>query len=297
MITLSTSRLRVTLSEPGESPNNGFRFDRAGFISDIILDGVHRFCASEPFYLSHPCSGGRGLCSEFLFDAGGQSRPKDYFPKFGVGLLQNEGEEHYVFYKKYRNVRPFSVWMDCGPDRVTFVTKPEPCKGYALSMTKTVTVCGATITMETTVENVGERRVDLEEYCHNFLTIDGMALGPGYRLLMPSVPNLGTSPINGRDGKPTFFRGCGKGLTFDGFSPIAAGCPIDTDNLCAGLPFTWQLSYGSTGAFVSGTDYFVPSRIYVWAADHMVCPEIFHQFTLSQGDSHSWTRAWSFDVQ
>lgn len=297
MITLSTDRLRVTLSEPGEAPNSGFRFDRAGFISDIVLDGIHRFCASEPFYLPHPCSGGRGLCSEFLFDASGQAGPKDSFPKFGVGLLQKEGEERYVFYKKYRSGRLFSIAADCSQDRAIFVTKPQPCLGYALCMKKAVTVSGTTITVETTVENVGERQVTLEEYCHNFLTIDGMALGPGYRLSMPSIPNQGTAPKTGRDGNPTFFLGCGKGLTFDSFSPAPAGCTIGTENLDAGLPFCWQLSYGETGAFVSGRDYFVPSRIYVWAADHMVCPEIFHQFTLPQGCSHSWTRAWSFDVR
>lgn len=297
MITLRSDRLHVTLSEPGEAPNNGFRFDRAGFISDIVLDRVHHFCASEPFYLSHPCSGGRGLCSEFLFDAAGQAGPMEYFPKFGVGLLQKEGDEPYIFYKKYRNTRLFPIETDCRPDRVVFTEKPVSCLGYALCFTKTVSVSGCTITMETTAKNVGERQVTLEEYCHNFLTIDGMALGPGYRLFMPSLPDLGGAPQLGRDGNPTFFLGCGKGLTIGGYSPIAAGCPIETEHLRASAPFCWELSYGRAGAFVSGRDSFVPSRIYVWAADHMVCPELFHRFTLPKGGSHSWTRTWSFDVR
>lgn len=296
MITLCSDRLRVSLSEPGEAPNNGFRFDRAGFIADIVLDGVHHFCASEPFYLPHPCSGGRGLCCEFLFDSASQAEPMEYFPKFGVGLLRKEGGEDYLFYKKYRDTKLFSVETTSGPNSITFVTKPDACLGYALYFTKTVSVTGNTVTMETTVENVGKRQVTLEEYCHNFLTIDGMAVGPNYRLSMPSLPNQGTSSLTGRDGKPTFFLGCGKAITFDGYSPTAAGCPINTENMSADLPFTWQLSYGNAGAFVRGRDFFIPSRIYVWAADHMICPEIFHQFTLPQGSRHSWSRSWCFDV-
>ena len=59
MLTLQNDRLRVEIAEPGEAPNTGFRFDRAGFIADVVLDGAHSFCTSEPLNLIHPSSGGR----------------------------------------------------------------------------------------------------------------------------------------------------------------------------------------------------------------------------------------------
>ena len=72
MITLKSNRLRVRIAEPGEAPNQTHRFDRAGFISEIRLDDRISFCASEPENLSHPCTGGRGLCrsiAEALHDS------------------------------------------------------------------------------------------------------------------------------------------------------------------------------------------------------------------------------------
>ena len=73
MFTLESSRLRLEIAEPGERPNTGFRFDRAGFIADVILDGGMHFGAAEPRNLIHPCSGGRGFCSEYRFDCSNEA--------------------------------------------------------------------------------------------------------------------------------------------------------------------------------------------------------------------------------
>ncbi|MGQ7408281.1 hypothetical protein [Streptococcus suis] len=61
MIYLTNHRLRVEIAEPGERPNDTFRFDRAGFISNVILDGDTHFCANEPMNLRH-LSSGRTVC-------------------------------------------------------------------------------------------------------------------------------------------------------------------------------------------------------------------------------------------
>ncbi|MGT2910485.1 hypothetical protein ACVR1I_02080 [Streptococcus cameli] len=53
MILLSNERLRVEIAEPGERPNDTLRFDRAGFISDVTLDGDTHFGANEPMNLRH----------------------------------------------------------------------------------------------------------------------------------------------------------------------------------------------------------------------------------------------------
>ena len=100
MITLSSDRLRVELAEPGVSPNNKTRFDRAGYISDVILDGGIYFAASEPRNLVHPCSGGRGFCNEFRFDASAEAAIGEYFPKLGVGLIRKEEDKKYIFHRK-----------------------------------------------------------------------------------------------------------------------------------------------------------------------------------------------------
>ena len=64
-IILNSKRLKVEITEPGIVPNTTARFDRAGFISQVTLDNKYDFCTKEPDNLSHPCSGGVGLCNEY----------------------------------------------------------------------------------------------------------------------------------------------------------------------------------------------------------------------------------------
>lgn len=68
-ISLSSDRLKVEIALPGQEPNTTNRFDRAGFITQVTLDGRYKFCTREPDNLAHPCSGGIGLCSEYQTDA------------------------------------------------------------------------------------------------------------------------------------------------------------------------------------------------------------------------------------
>ena len=296
MITLKSNRLRVELPEPGEAPNNGYRFDYAGFVSDVILDGAMHFCASEPRNLRHPCSGGRGLCNEYRFDICDNVKIGEYFPKFGIGLFRKEEEGGYVFYNKYRDVKPFAVNVRSDGNSAVFKTEPMPCQGYAMGTVKTVSVEGNSLTMIVEAENTGEKEISAEEYCHNFISIDGMAVGSDYLLELPQCPDLGHNRLTGRDGRPGSLRGNGKGITFCEFSAIDTSFSVNTEELGKTAPFTWRMIHRGAGAAVECEEGFVPSKIAIWAIDHMLCPEIFHGFTLKPGEKHKWTRRWKFDL-
>ena len=97
MIELKSDLLRVFVLEPGEAPNNTFRFNRAGAVAEILHNGRNTFCASEPNHLWHLCSGGRGLMNEFTMDVSGEVGVGEYFPKLGVGLLKKPDGELYRF--------------------------------------------------------------------------------------------------------------------------------------------------------------------------------------------------------
>ena len=101
MIVLKSDRLLVEIDEPGEGRNNTVRFDRAGYITRVQLDGQHEFCTVEPDNLSHPCSGGAGLCSEIKNTLWAETPVGGKSPKFGIGLLTKPDEGHYLFYGKY----------------------------------------------------------------------------------------------------------------------------------------------------------------------------------------------------
>ncbi len=297
MIILQSDRLRVEMPMPGVAPNTSLRFDRAGFISEVELDGMVRFCASEPKNLSHPTSGGRGLCNEYRFDVSPDLAVGEYFPKFGIGLIRKEEEGKYVFHRKYKDVVPFEVKVESSRDKAVFTTEPNLCQGYAMKTVKTVSVEDNRLIMTITAENTGEKTITMQEFCHNFISIDGMAIGSDYRLELPQCPDLGNERLRNRSGgKFGSMRGCGKGITFCEYSAIDTDYLIDVDQV-EDRPFNWIMSHKGAKARVSCVEENKPAMIAIWAVDHMFSPEIIHGFELEPGNNHQWTRSWEFDAR
>ncbi|WP_320997652.1 hypothetical protein [Enterocloster bolteae] len=296
MITLETGRLRVELPEPGERPNDSCRFDRAGYIAEVVLDGGMHFCASEPRNLVHPSSGGRGLCNEYRFDVSSEAGVGEYFPKFGVGLIRKEDSKGYLFYRAYKDVRPYEIKLSHTTDSATYVTEPEPCLGYAMRTVKNIAVNGNEITMDVECVNAGSKNIHIQEFCHNFLSIDGMAVGSDYVLTMPAIPDQGQGRINNRRGYSGSLRGCKHGFTFCEFTAIDTDLSVDTASIAQDIPFKWRLEHKGARAFVEGEDWFVPGQINVWGVDHILSPEIVNCFTLTPGQALKWRRVWRFDI-
>lgn len=296
MIQLNSSRLRVEIAEPGEAPNTTFRFDRAGFITEVVLDGARRFCASEPRNLSHPSSGGRGLCSEYIFDVSEEAELGEYFPKLGVGLLRRFHEGGYRLFDRYESEQPFPVTIQVSEAEVAFSTSPVVCMGYALRTERRVSVEENRLIMHISAENVGEKPVRIHEYCHNFLSIDGMAIGSDYLLEMPSIPDLGQDRLRCANGANGSLRGCGRGFTFCEMSAVPSDHRVDGADMLQDRPFMWKLSHRGAGAFVQGEADFIPSGMNLWAVDHIVSPEVFYTRLLQPGERCTWERKWTFDA-
>ncbi len=296
MIELSSDRLRVEIPYPGEDANVSQRFARDGFISEVVLDGIIHFCASEPKNLRHPSSGGRGLCNEYRFNICEDVEIGEYFPKFGIGLYRKEEEGRYIFYKKYEDVIPFEIEIYYDSSKAVFETKPNSCQGFALKTTKTISVENNVLTMTISATNTGEKEMALEEFCHNFISIDGMAIGSDYQLDLPQCPFMGYDRLNNRSGgRPGSMRGNGKGLTFCEYSAIDTDVAIDTSEIEDTVPFLWNMYHKGAGASVLCKEGFKPSKIAIWAVDHIFSPEIVHGFSLKPGETHEWTREWTFD--
>jgi hypothetical protein len=292
-ISLASNRLRVEIALPGEEPNTTLRFDRAGFITQVTLDGRYQFCTREPDNLEHPCSGGIGLCSEYQMNASAmEAGIGDKFLKPGIGLFTKTEDKDYVFHKKYE-IEPFPIKWEQKPDSITFVTEAIPCQGYALVLTKQIRADGTNLTMTMQVSNVGERKINLAEYCHNFVTIDKLPIGPAYRLEFHTIaPQDGKlSPtVNGT------FIGHGSGYSFTGYNPRAAMVNIKLEDILRDGSFFWELSHAQIPARIRETDSFQPDEVAIWAIDHIISPEVFHHISLEPGASDTWTRRWSFGI-
>jgi hypothetical protein len=289
-ISLETGRLNVEIAEPGIWPDTTTRFDRAGFITQITLDGKHRFCAVEPGNLWHPGTGGMGLCNEFKCPVPAEEAALgEKFPKFGVGLLTRDEDKPYRFFHRYP-CEPFDIAVERIGASVTYTTSPKPCMGYALRNTKRLRVDGNRLSMAVTVENTGDKPVEFDEYCHNFITIEHLPIGPRYYLGMTVTPQDGKGPLSG-----TSLMGQGNGFTFSGYSGEASMIEAADSEIRRDVPFGWTLSHTDSPAVISETVSVTPVKVAVWAIDHIISPEVLCHFSVRPGSSASWTREWTFD--
>ncbi|MHB9032766.1 MAG: hypothetical protein ACYC6L_06935 [Anaerolineae bacterium] len=292
-IVLTSTRLLVEVALPGEAPNTTFRFDRAGFISQVTLDGVHRFCTAEPANLAHPCSGGVGLCSEYQANALAQEAGiGEQFLKPGIGLFTKTESGDYIFHKRYEaELCPIS-W-ESSPDEIAFTTEPLPCRGYALRLFKTLSLHGTVLSMTMTVDNLGEKALEITEYCHNFITLDHLPLGPGYQLAFSGIaPQTGKlSPE--RNGT---FTAQGKVFSFSAYNARAAMAHIAPEETLPGDSFAWELSHKASPARIREEDSFHPRGAAIWAIDHIISPEVFQCVMLQPGEKSSWARTWTFSA-
>lgn len=295
MITLNSDCLRVEIAEPGEHPNDGVRFDRAGFVTEVVLNNERHFCANEPKNLSHPSSGGRGFCSEFLLDVSGEAEIGQQFPKFGVGLITKEDDQEFIFHRKYKEIQHFPVKCSRSDSEAEFETEPLPCLGYAMRAWKKVRVEGNSLIMEHTVENVGEKHLTIREYCHNFVSVDGMAISPDYRIDLPNLRDFGREPFKG-SGSYTKCNliGSGHGIGFKQAEVTVSMSDVDLSGMKEEAPFRWKIEHKGAKAYVEGEDSYIPCGMVVWTADHMVSPENFNLISIAPGEKYSWSRRLTF---
>lgn len=289
-IELKSDRLRVIIAEPGVAPNTTTRFDRAGFITQVTLDDKYDFCTAEPDNLSHPCTGGIGLCNEIRCIEGyEEARPGEMFPKFGVGLMVKLDDSRYMYFRKYE-CRPFKVEYETGDNYATFYTYPEECNGYALFHEKKISVERNKLIMSLRIENRGQKPVVLNEYCHNFVTIEKLPLSSGYRIDMPTI-----SSQNGKQPKLAgTIYGEGTGFTFSGYCDTAALIEVMSDEIDKVKAFHWEISNKFSDVSLSETTSFIPSKVVVWCIDHIISPEVINSVLIEPGKYAEWTREWTF---
>ncbi|HQI85792.1 MAG TPA: hypothetical protein PKV20_14530 [Anaerolineae bacterium] len=295
-IVLRSHRLTVEIAQPG-SVYSGTRFDWTGFITQVTLDKAHTFCVPESFEPGQG-TGGVGLCGEFGIEeviGYDEAQPGDPFPKLGIGLLARPDEQPYNFFRPYEIVAPFPIHVTTGPTQATFTVEPVECRGYAVRLTKTITVEGAELTIAYALENVGEKPIATTEYVHNFVGIDGHAIGPDYHLRMPYTIGFAAPP------EPLAERMAQMMAILD----VQGGdirCKATPEHpfYCRPLGFTatdapqWELVHEPTGVGMREYDDFTPARVAVWGTTHVISAEIFIPLTVQPGEIQYWTRRYEF---
>jgi len=281
---LTSARLTVDVAEPGVL-YHGSRFDWTGFITQVTLDGAHTFCVPEPGDTS---TGGAGLCTEFgIFAPIGydEAGVGETFPKLGVGVLTKPDVAPYSFARPYPLI-PYPLAVQREAASATFTMAPLACNGYAARYRKTLTVSENRLTIACTLDNCGEKSLRTHEYCHNFLCIDGHAIGPDYRLHLPYPITFTEQPeIIAVEGQELSWRRVAK----EGFygRPTGFNSRADTG---------WELRHTPSGVGLCERGDFPLAMLALWGTAEVVSPEMFIDIDLPPGAEMKWSREYTFFI-
>lgn len=293
MFYLDSDRLRVEIANPAKLRGQTTRFDHSGYITEVTLDNNVRFCASEPRNMKSPSSGGRGLCSEYRFDASGEAKLGEAFPKFGVGLLRKPNEHPYRIDQKYE-CEPYEVEVETKSNSICFTTLPRSCMGYAAKTRRIITVEHNKVIMEMYFENTGSKAIVFQEYCHNFLSLDGMALGEAYRLQLKNIHNL-RSKIERAPRSMGAFIADGDTVGIAKHIPSTASFRMERTDFPIEDSFSWHMEHASAQIAVIGKELYQPAEMAVWGCDHILCPECVFSAEVIPNSSCHWKREWIFE--
>lgn len=284
-IQLKSDRLSVEIAYPG-TVYSGSRFDWNGFITGIVLDGKHSFCVPES-PIPGQGSGGFGLCNEFGINTAvgyDDAKPGEKFPKLGTGLLTRPiDESDYFFFNKYE-VTPFPVKIKNDDSTVVFEVEPIECNGYAVKMTKKISVEDNKLFIDYRLENVGSKPVITEEYCHNFFAVNNNKIGAGYLLRFPYDINPDCVPdvmdIKDREIRWNTVPSKDFKCSPQGFHNAK--------------PHYWELLFEPDRAGIREYSEFPVANVAIWGTTHVVSPEVFININIKPGETKEWTRKYEF---
>lgn len=296
-LTLQNDRLKVEVMTPWGPVQRGTRFDVAGLVSQVTLDGKHTYCVVENFNDSRD-TGGLGLCNEFAgcgHSSDGGPKAGERFPKLGIGIVEYTGHGDGPMMER-RVVEPYPVLVGGAQadgavlgDTLTFVSQPVAFEGIAVRLTKKLTLRETALTVAYELENVGSAPVSTREYNHNFVQIDGHEVGPDYRLtfshLVEVYPTELVSDLDVRGDAVRWVR-----VPREAFFCLPRGFGSEKGH-------TWELVHEPSGVGLRESDDFAVEHIALWGKSHVVSPEIFIEVKLQPGERARWARSYEFFVK
>ncbi|NLI57254.1 MAG: hypothetical protein GX387_01830 [Clostridium sp.] len=281
---LKNNRLKVEIDYPGNN-YNGSRFDWTGFVTSVCLDDKYLFCTKESLVPGEG-SGGVGLCNEFGIHTPigyDLAKPGEKFHKLGVGLLTRPDESDYFFFDKYQ-VSPFDVIVSEESDSITFILDHLECNGYAVKMTKKLSLKDNTLTIDYHLENTGTKPIITEEYCHNFISINENPIDTGYILRFPYNIDIKEVPevLTFKNNEITLIKNPKKDFhcVIEGFNSV--------DN------HYWELVFEPLKAGVREYSHFSVKSVALWGTTHVISPEVFIDVNIQPGKTQKWTRKYEF---
>ena len=198
-------------------------------------------------------------------------------------------DEPYRFDGEYPLLRAGEWQTEIGADHIVFTQRLVGERGWAYRYQKRILLAAGKpeLLIEYSLENTGEKSVDINHYNHNFILIDGAAYGPGYSVELPFATDEAKS-IN----ELAWFRG----NRIEVEKPLGdRSLWIELYNGEARAEYNAALVRNdSTGAAVEFSGSAPVERFVFWAVERAACPEPFSRIRLQSGESTGWSSRYRF---
>jgi len=278
--------MKLYLPDPEKGSYRATRFDWSGIISSVKYKGHEYFGywkkTHDPLIhedLSGPVESYNdpGLGYE-------EASPGGYFIRIGVGILEKPEEKGYETFKTYRIV-DFGNWtVTKGEDWIQFEHEIKSDIGYGYLYTKRIELKtqepGFTISHH--LLNTGNKKIETDQYNHNFFIIDGEKSGPAIHVQFPfdiSTENDLKGLMQIEENSLKFLKNLNEQtiwMELSGYSREIQDHRITVKN-------------NRTGA---GVRFGVDKPLYrmvFWACNTTYCPENFILLSVDPGKKETWT--------
>jgi hypothetical protein len=285
---ISNDQVRMKLYLPDTI--NGYyratRFEWSGIIASLEYDGHQYFGewknVHDPFFHEDLCGPVEGSVNPGLGYR--EAKTGGHFVRIGVGVLEKPEEAEYRWDHTYEILNHGQWKIEKGGDWIEFTHVLKSDIGYGYTYIKRIELKkekpGFTITH--TLKNTGAKKIEADQFNHNFFVIDGQTSGPDFVTTFPfrvSTPDDLKDLVKIRNNKLLFNRELHQEsiwLLIEGYKPDIKDHNVFVRNR-------------KTGA---GIQFSVDKPLYrlaFWATTTTLCPENFIFISLDPGNEEKWT--------
>ena len=288
-----TAKLYLPDAEQGYY--RGTRFDWSGNTYSLRTKNHEYFGQWFPKYDPKLHDAIMGPVEEFKTAEGGLgyelAKPGETFVRIGVGVVRRPDAEPFQAFKTYEIVHHGRWQVKRRPDRITFMHDLIGPNGYAYRYTKTMRLVKdqPRMLIEHSLRNTGTKRIQAQQYNHNFFVMDGQPSGPGSWVkfpfdLHPVRPFIGDVGKT-KGGEINYTRELQQGQSvfgeFDGFGKTASDYDIRMENRKAGA-----------GVRIRGDRPL--AKVVFWSIRTVFCPEPYIDIDVEPGKRMQWTYTYDF---